>query len=255
MHEAGVPPRSLAFLAFSVLVAFFFSGCQLHRTSFASPDEAVTSLQHCTADGCARLADTVHLAFTLRPDSCTVTPIHGTFEQGFDDALLNVQCSMDFELVLLTRESSGRWQYVDSIPFPRGAFDVVDTGVAKLIDRSNDAIVIRSATAGEGTGLYQADFVVLQVLDRKLHTVLDTVEKGTVAVEADQPVVEQQSSFDVTPATATESGNIRETMTLKVGGKKIVVQRDFDWQVHLRIFEPGFWYSPDPTTESRKKSG
>jgi hypothetical protein len=256
MHKTGIfPPRSLAFVSFSVLVVFFFSGCKPHRASFASPDEAVTSLQHCTADTCARLADAVHLAFTLRPDSCTVTPIHGIFEQGFDEALLNVQCSMDFELVLLARQPTGRWQYADSIPFPRGAFDVVDIGVTKLIDRTNDAIVIRNETAGEGTGLYQADFLVLQVLNSKLHTVLDTVEKGTFAVEADQPVVEQQSSFDITPATATGSGSVRETMTLKVGGKKVVVQRDFDWQKDLGSFEPGFWYSPDSVTESRKKSG
>ena len=97
--------------------------------------------------------------------------------------------------------------------------------------------------------------MVLQVLNSKLHTVLDTVEKGTFAVEADQPVVEQQSSFDITPATATGSGSVRETMTLKVGGKKVVVQRDFDWQKDLGSFEPGFWYSPDSVTESRKKSG
>ena len=244
-------------LAAFPLTFISLAGCRARETSFTSPRDAAHALENCTADSCSQLTASLHLSIPLRPKVCSVGTLVGTFEPNSTDALLKVQCSQDFALILLTRDSRGRWRCTDSLSFVFGAHDAINTSLQKLIDLNEEDVVIHGDTVTFGAGIGQSDFLVVRASDRKFHTVLDTVEKGTVAVEADEPVVEQQSSFDITPATASAPGGVKEVMTLSVGGTKVVVQRDFNWQKDLRIFEPGFWYSSDATLEGKgkKKSG
>jgi hypothetical protein len=252
MNLRGLPShQSMAlpsFCAFLILISL--TGCGARETSFVSPEDAAHNLENCTTDTCPQLSTSLHLGLPLRPKVCSVGVLYGTFEPDSDDALLKIQCSQDFQMVLLTRESGGRWQYVDSMPFPFGAHDVITVTLRKLIDPSDDDIVIHGDTVAFGTGVYQADFLVVQASHRKFHTVLDAVEKGTAAVKAGQPV-EQQSSFAITPGTEKEPSSITEKMTLKVDGQNIVVEREFNWQKDLGIFEPGFWYAIRPSASPR----
>jgi len=154
---------------------------------------------------------------------------------------------MDFELVLLTRESHGRWQCANSTPFPFGAYDVITVGLQKLIDANNDDIVIHGDTVAYGTGIYQADFLVVQVLSHKLRVVLDAVEKGReYPPESEGPNqwVEQQSVFKTIAATEKEPGSITEIMTLNVAGKKVTLERDFVWEKDSGRYKPTFWSRP-----------
>src|SRR6185437_4595286 len=257
LRDGSLCCRAIFVLAALPLTFISVAGCRAREKSFASPKDAAHAVENCTDDTCSQLTALLHLSLPLRPKVCVVRALEGTFERDSTDALLNVKCSQDFELILLTRNSRGRWQCTNSLPFAFGAHDVVIAKLQQLIDRSEDDIVTHGDTVTFGTGIDQADFIVVRVSGRKFHTVLDTVEKGTVAVEADQSVVEQQSSFHVFPATANGPGSVTETMMLQVGGRKAVVQREFNWQKDLRIFEPGLWYSPDASVEgkAKKKSG
>ncbi|MGB6483815.1 MAG: hypothetical protein WBE86_10055 [Candidatus Acidiferrales bacterium] len=236
--------RAALSLIFVISIAISLVGCRRHNTSFASPEEAAKLIENCIGNECAQLSSALRLSFTLRAGSIAVSTFRGKFEPDFDDALLQVVCSQDFELVLLTRESSGRWRYTDSLPFPWGAHDVVRIGLERAIDRADDAIIIHNDVVGFGTGIYQADFLIIRVLKRKLHVVLDTIEKGSVyPPQSERPNqwVEQHSSFEIAPATEKDPGNVTETMTLNIVGKRAVVERQFDWKKDFGLFEPGFW--------------
>lgn len=245
--EAGSSRQSAALLLFCLsLVIVYAAGCRTRETSFTSPEDAAHVLENCAPDTCTQLSGSLHLAFPLRPPVCSVGVLRGSFEADSDDAVLKVQCSQDFQLLLLSRKSRGRWQYADSIPFPFGNHDLIAVALQKLIDPNDDDIVIHGDTVAFGTGIYQADFLVLRVLNRKLRVVLDTVEKGSVYPPLGHgTAVQQQSSFSITPTTGRDPGSITERMDLNVGGKKVTVERDFYWQKDLGIFEPGFWSRPD----------
>lgn len=236
-------------LSFCVLLAVVYTaGCRNRETSFASPEEAAHILENCGGDTCAQLSGSLHLALPLRPKVCSVVATWGEFETNSDDALLQIQCSMDFELVLLTRDSDGRWHGADSMPFPVGDYDAIAVGLKRLIDKNYDAITIHDDTVSYGTGLYQADFLVLQISNRKLHVVLDTVEKGAFHPPEGEGLnhwVEQRSSLDITSATEKEPGSVTEMMDLDVGGKKAAMEREYHWQKDLGIFEPSFWSRPE----------
>jgi hypothetical protein len=248
MNLSGFPSRQStalpSFCAFLILISL--TGCGTRETSFVSPEDAAHNLENCTTETCPQLSASLHLGIPLRPKLCSVGALHGTLEPDSDDALLKIQCSQGFQIVLLTRESRRRWQYADSMPFPFGAHDVITVTLQKLIDPSGADVVIHGDTVAFGTGAYQADFLVVQASHRKFHTVLDTVEKGTAMVEPGQSV-EQQSLFAITPATEKECGSITEKMTLKVDGQNIVVEREFNWQKDLGIFAAGLWYAVRPS--------
>lgn len=245
--EAGSLRRHAIHLLLCLAVVYL-AGCGTRETSFASPEDATHVLENCTPEACTQLSSSLHLSLPLRPEACSVGVLRGSFESGSDDALIKVQCSQDFQLLLLTRKSRERWHCADSMPFPFGTHDVITAALRKLIDPKNDDIVIRGDTVAFGTNTYQADLLVVRVLNHKLHVVLDTVEKGAFHPpegEGPNQWVEQQSSFDITAADDKGPGSITERMDLNVGGEKVKVERDFYWQKDLGIFEPGFWSRPE----------
>jgi hypothetical protein len=248
---------ALLFACRSTVLAL--TGCRSREASFESPENAAHALGNCTVDTCSQLSSTLHLGLPPRPKVCSVGALRGGFEPDSEDTLRKIQCSQDFQLVLLTRAPHGRWQYANSMAFPWGAHDVTTVTLRRLIDPRDDDIVIHGDTVAFGTGVHPADFLVVQVSGRKLHVVLDTVETGSEEGLMNPPYipVTQDSKFEVMPARDKNYGIITEVMTLNVVGKKIVVQREFDWRKQFGMFEPGFWYSLEPGTakSERKKSG
>lgn len=241
----------LLLLSLSLAVSYL-AGCRTRETSFASPEDAAHVLENCGVDTCTQLSSSLRLALPLRPEVCSVSVLRGTFEPDSDDALLKVQCSQDFQLLLLTSKSHGRWHYADSMPFPFGDHDLIAVALQKLIDSNHDDIVIRGDTVAFGTGIYQADFLVVRVLNHKLRVVLDTVEKGSLYPpehEGPNQWVTQQSSFDITAADDKSPGTVTETMNLNVGGKKVTVEREFDWQKEFGVFAPSFWSAVHPSAK------
>ncbi|MGC2255122.1 MAG: hypothetical protein WA563_11300 [Candidatus Acidiferrales bacterium] len=176
----------------------------------------------------------------------------GVFEPGYSDALLEVKCSYDFELVILTRGLRGTWGYLDSV-YLGAIYDRLTVGLAKMISPREDDIIVHNDVTLRGTGIYQADFEILRVTNRKVRVVLDEVEKGFAYPlgEPDQ-WVEQQGKFEAVPATDKDSG-ITEIMTFKTERKKTVVERGFYWRKDFGIFEPTFWSPLQPAAKPAPK--
>jgi hypothetical protein len=255
MRIKGGPlsPKAIFLLA---CLTILVSGCRTGERSFASPEDVAHILENCAGGTCSQLSASLHLGIPLRPQVCSVSALRVKFEPASDDALLKIECSQDFGLLLLVQES-GRWQYADSMALPWGAHDAITVGLRKLIDPSDDAIIIHGDTVGFGTGIYQSDFLVVRVLNRKLHVVLDTVEKGSVyppQSAGPNRWVEQRSSFEITPADQKKAGSVTEMMTLNVGGKEVVLEREFDWRKEFGHFEPSLWAHPSkPEMQTNKK--
>lgn len=248
--------RAILFLlVFSIFIPL--GRCQA-QTSFASPEEAAKALQGCTGDGCKALSAALHLSFGFDPKTCPypeyAMPLKGAFERDHSDALVTIKCSYDFELVVLTRDPDGRWVYLDSV-YLGATYDYLTLTLARVVSPAEDDIVVHDDVIVHGTGIYQADFLILRITNRKLQIVLDAVEKGVISPYGESgDSVEQESKFSVVPATDKGPGTVNETETLNVGGKRTsVLEREFDWRKDFGIFEPSFWGSVQRASKSAPK--
>ena len=239
---------NLSLFLFVLLCFSPFQLCQA-QTSFASPEEAAKSLQSCQGEQCKQLANALHLGFAFDPKDCPspefVHAIQGDFEPGHRDALLAIKCSYDFGLVLLVRDTDKHWIYGDS-RYLGAIYDRLTLSFARVIRPAEEDILIHNDVVLRGTGIYQADFEILRVLSGKFKAVLDTPEKGFAYPVGEQDKwSEQESSFLITAATEKEPGSLTEKMTLSLAGKKVFVERSFDWRQDFGIFEPSFWSRPE----------
>ena len=209
----------------------------------ASPEQAAQTLAACKDNECSQFTKLVGLDFPLDSE-CQINSVRSPLEQGSTEAILEVGCHNSFALILLRQQARDRWVSINSISLIDGEHSGnLETTLVNLSSAETKDIVVQHVVTGYGTGFLDENFLVLKVVDGRLHTVLDTMQRF---VRADWPaphLVEGKSAFKLEPPSQGEPGDICEDETITSHGNPTVSlrQRYFYWNKNLQIFEPSGW--------------
>src|SRR5271156_2677914 len=212
----------------SVGVSFFATwillwGYAQTRPDFSSPEHIVDVVDHGTNDERMQLRGLLDLPFDLR-NGCGATAEHAALENGHDDAVVQIKCSYDFDLVLLRHLQSGSWSCVDSLPLG-ATYDMLTVQPRNILGPKQKEIVIHNHVVVHKTGILQTNFMILKVVAGRFRVVLDAVEEAHEA-PYDKPdsFVQQKSTFEIEPETKDGLPSIVETQILSAHGTRIVLK-------------------------------
>jgi hypothetical protein len=95
-------------------------------------------------------------------------------------------------------------------------------------------IVVHNAATVSGN-LYEAYFVVLRLVDGRLHVAFNGLETAA------EPRIgtarrSQKSTFTMIPASSKQSGEISQAGTVENGKQAYVIRRSFGWSEDLQAF-------------------
>jgi hypothetical protein len=225
-----------------LLVLCFFSmrGSAQSVSTFESPEQAAKLLTQGSDAEKVRMKDVLHMQFVMgkecvgAPGDCVAETERGLLEEGKENAILKVKHYYDFALVVLVRNADGAWQFLDSMPL-NAAYDYLTVGLGSIVKPPVQEIVVHKHVSDRGTGIFQANFLILKVSHGRLQVVLDAVEEST------QSLSEQKSEFKITPASGDVPAHIDEKQTIRVGGKATTREREFVWDENLRTFQVSQW--------------
>ena len=239
-----------------VAVSFFVTwillwGYAQTRPDFSSPEQIVDVVDRGTNDERRQLRGVLNLPFDLR-SGCDATAERATLEIGHDDAVVQIKCSYDFDLILLRHLQSGSWSLVDSLPLD-AAYDMLTIQLRNILGPKEKQVVIHNHVVGRGTGLLQTNFMIMTVAAGKFRVVLDAVEEAHVSPDK-QPddFVKQKSTFEIEPEARDGLSSIVETQILSAHGTRMVLKREYDWDERLGEFQPSFWSSVKPISGTPK---
>jgi hypothetical protein len=205
-----------------------------------SPEDAVRILQSGKAEEKARLAKQFHLDGDLTGMEFSV--IYRPLDAGRKTAVITARL-FDVITVIVLKHTRQGWLYEDSLPFWAWT-DKLSMNLKPLTEPPLNDIVIHQHVTTHGTGLYEAHFVVVKLIDSRLRIVLDTVEEAHISGwPRDEGDIEQKSVFKLTPAKKDEPADIEEEETVRTGSFAEVRKRDFTWIPEFKIFEPSEWSS------------
>jgi len=229
-------------LAFALLL-----GCKSNVATFDSPEQVAVLLSQGSAEEQSRLKDVLHMPFQCDPSArpCSAQAEPALLEQGRETAIIQVKQSYDFVLLVLARNQNGRWQYLDSIPL-NAAYDRLTVDLQSIVSHPVQEIVVHQHVIVRGTGIYQANFVILKMDGGRLTTVLDTVEESHLDSD-----LTQSSTFEVIPKSEEQNAEVKETQALTVGKRTTTMERKFTWENELRLFQVSFWHTYKVPGESQ----
>jgi hypothetical protein len=246
-----------------VLTAFLSlsaTSCGKGVNTFDSPEHVLNTLKSGSTEAMTRTKQELHMPpmfiKNCENGDATLRDLElrpAVLEDGMKNAIITAKCGYSFLVITLVQEKSGKWRYQDSMPLS-AVYDTLTVTLQPIVNPPVQEVVVHGHVPAHGTGIYQADFVILKVIDGHIRAVLDEIEQSHLDPPngTAQPAVMQESTFNVRPKTSGDSASVIETQTLTVSGKSTVSEREFDWDDNLHIFEVGFWETSKPTSANHK---
>ncbi|MGE5113113.1 MAG: hypothetical protein ACM3JB_19805 [Acidobacteriaceae bacterium] len=164
---------------------------------------------------------------------CDIRSDDVKLDDSNDTSVLQVKCGYHMNIVVLRRHGAMS-EPLDS-QYLYAAYDRSQLDFASVIHPYAQEIIVHNAATVSGN-LYEAYFLVLRLTKtRKLKVVLSTLETGTEPRYGGTPR-NQKSTFTITPASPTESGEINQLATIQVGSQSYTVRRVFEWSDEWQTF-------------------
>jgi hypothetical protein len=233
-------------------------GCGHNLVTFDSPEQVVNILRLGNDEQQARVKKELHMPWVLGKDcegepadECGVEIKTAVLEQGKENAVIQVAHYFDFLLIVLVRNKNGTWQYSDSMPLS-AAYNFLTVTFQSIVNPPVQEIVVHKHVPLHGSGIYQANFLILKVIDGRLRVVLDTIEESNLTQDwTGGPLLMQRSAFEVIPKTGDKSAYVRETQTFVIGDRSAQWERAFYWDDDLHTFQVSLWTTYKPLTPNK----
>ncbi len=212
------------------------------RVSFSSPEDAARTLAKCDRGLCAQATRLLQLTFPLAR-GCDITAVSAPLEPKTNDAVLKIDCTGDFGVVLLREGPEGRWLYVNSLSYPQGdVYGRLEMKVLNIFSPDTKDIVIEHLIGDHGTGYLEEYFVILRVVEGQLGTVADVMQRFVRAGWPGVLDVDERSTFTFDAPTTKQPGDVVERLTISASTlPKIVLRRGLHWDPESRIYAPDGW--------------
>lgn len=210
--------------------------------SFKSPEDAVQTIGHCTPQSCSEIGKGLALAFPIDLP-CDVAVLDGPFETNANDAVLKINCTGDFALVLLREGKNRTWVNVNSISFPQGdIYSRLTANVRNIESVDTKDVLVEHLIGSHGTGFLEEYFLVFRVVDGHLRTVLEVIQHFVRSGWSGVPDVDEQSTFTFDAPTSKQPGDIVEHLVISAGElPRISLEQGFAWDGFSKIYSPDGW--------------
>lgn len=211
--------------------------------TFSSPKQLLEILQTGKGQERVRVNRVLHLRF-MANQTCSAKTWRGFLERGKIGAVMQVGCDAGDRLVVLGLMKNGRWQYEGSAQLWDLTGAELRVQLEAVTDPPVEDIVVRDNGVSNGTGIWQADFMIFKVVRNRLRKVLDTVEYSHLQ-QWTEPFhwVDQESKFLIVPTTKKRPAEVDETMSLTSNSGTALLERSFQWSHETNTFDVGLWDS------------
>lgn len=220
-----------------------FSGYNARAdTSFKSPADVVRAIAHCNMQTCSGVSKQLELAFPISLP-CEASTLVGAFEENINDAIITIDCSGDFGLVLLRQTREGRWTFMNSVSYPQGdTYGNLKVSTQNIDSSITKDIVVEHVIGMHGTGYLEDFFIVFRIVDGRLRAVLHVLEHYVRAGWSGVPDLDEQSTFVFDAPTSKQPGDIVERLVISAGDlPRISLEQGYGWNPSSKMYAPEGW--------------